>query len=60
MREFSLSPSGLWYSGVVREVQNSVNLDDETSSDTYLRYYVDFEAKIPDELFDVHKWGQIK
>ena len=46
--------------GVVRELQNSVSLEDGTISDTYLRCYLDFEAEIPDELCEVHKWGPIK
>jgi hypothetical protein len=60
MRDLALSPSGLWYPGVVRVVQNSVSLEDGKVSDTYYRYYVDFAAEIPDDLFDVHKWGPIK
>lgn len=60
MEELAVSPSGLWYPGVVRELQNSVNLDDGTTNDTFLRFYVDFDAKIPDELFDVHSWGPIE
>jgi hypothetical protein len=60
MEELALSPSGLWYPAVVRVVQNSLNLDDGTVRDTYYRYYVDFAAEIPDEQFDVHKWGPIK
>jgi hypothetical protein len=60
MGELALSPSGLWYPRLVREVQNSVNLDDGTTGDTYLRFYVDFEAEIPDDLFDVQLWGPTK
>lgn len=59
MGEFALSPSGLWYPGLVRFVQNAI-LSDGIRSDTYIRFYVDFEAEVPDELFDVHKWGPIK
>ncbi|TWU12919.1 hypothetical protein CA54_17450 [Symmachiella macrocystis] len=60
MEELAVSPSGLWYPRVVRELQNSVNLDDGTTNDTFLRFYVDFEAEIPDELFDVNNWGPIE
>lgn len=59
MRELALSPNGLWYPGVVR-VEDSVIREDGTRSDTYYRFYVDFAADIPGELFDVHEWGPIK
>ena len=35
-------------------------IEDGKISDTYSRYYLDFEAEIPDTLFDVHQWGPIK
>jgi hypothetical protein len=59
MQQFALSPSGLWYPRVVRHVKTAHN-DDGKTSDTYSRYYLDFDADIPDELFDVHQWGPIK
>ncbi len=60
MQQFALSPSGLWYPLVVRHVKNAHNSDTGKISDTYYRYYLDFEAEIPDTLFDVHEWGPIK
>lgn len=60
MQQFELSPSGLWYPLVVRHAKNYGRLDDGEMSDTYSRYYLDFEADIPDELFDVHQWGPIE
>jgi hypothetical protein len=60
MQQLARSPNGLWYPGVVRHVKNAHNRDDGKASDTYSRYYLDFEADIPDELFDVHEWGPIK
>ena len=60
MQQFALSPSGLWYPRVARHVKNAHHLDTEKISDSYYRYYIDFEAEIPDKLFDVHAWGPIK
>ena len=59
MQQLALSPSGLWYPRVVRHVKN-VHYNDGKTSDSYSRYYLDFEAEIPDELFDVHEWGPIE
>jgi hypothetical protein len=45
------TPQGLWYPTAVRLIGNSVSLEDNTRSDTYIRYYLEFDADIPDELF---------
>ena len=45
------TPQGLWYPTAVRLIGNSVSLEDNTRSDTYIRYYLEFETDIPDELF---------
>ncbi|MCZ6871752.1 MAG: hypothetical protein O7G84_19825 [Gammaproteobacteria bacterium] len=58
--ELGVSPSGLSYPVVVRQVENVVPLGTGGKSDTYLRFYVDFDAEVPDELFEVSKWGPIK
>ncbi len=60
MLELGVSPSGLSYPVVVRQVENVVPLGTGGKSDTYLRFYVDFDAEVPDELFEVSKWGPIK
>lgn len=56
----ALTPRGFWYPQIVREFQNSVSLDTGERSDTYHRFYVDFDVEIPDKLFDVHQWGTIQ
>jgi hypothetical protein len=45
------TPQGLWYPTAVRLIGNSVSIEDNTRSDTYVRYYLEFDAEIPDELF---------
>ncbi|MCY2964298.1 MAG: hypothetical protein NT069_11800 [Planctomycetota bacterium] len=45
------TPQGLWYPSTVRLVGNSVSLDDNSRSDSFVRYYLDFEADTPDEMF---------
>lgn len=60
MQNLTLSPSGFWYPVVVREFQNSMSMETGERSDTFLRFYVDFEVDLPDELFDVQQWGPIK
>jgi len=57
MRQLEKTPSGFWYPTVVRELQNSIHLDDGTKNDTYIRFYVDFEPLFPEKLFDVDQWG---
>ncbi|MCE9528071.1 MAG: hypothetical protein K8R36_18680 [Planctomycetales bacterium] len=47
----SRTPQGLWYPTAVRLIGNSVSIEDNTRSDTYVRYYLEFDAEIPDELF---------
>ena len=59
MKQLTLSPSGLWYPVVVRHVKN-VHNNNGRSEDSYTRYYLDFDAEIPDTLFDVHEWGTIE
>jgi len=46
------TPQGLWYPTAVRLIGNTVSLEDNTRSDTYVRYYLEFDADIPDELFN--------
>jgi hypothetical protein len=45
------TPQGLWYPTAVRLIGNSVSIEDNTRSDTYIRYYLEFDRDIPDELF---------
>jgi len=59
-KNFAMSPNGFWYPTVVRQLQNGVSMEDGTTSDTYFGFYLDFEAEIPDELFDTHEWGPVK
>ncbi len=64
--EAAQTPQGLWYPTTMRMPGNSVSLEDGTRSDTYVRYYLDFDADIPDELFDAgavnlnHPWTVVK
>jgi hypothetical protein len=57
--ELNRSPSGFWYPRVVRQAQNSLT-EDGIWKDSYYRFYLDFEAEIPDSLFDVTEWGPVK
>ena len=45
------TPQGLWYPTTVRHIGNSVSLEDNSRSDWYDRYYLEFDAEIPDNLF---------
>jgi hypothetical protein len=36
---------------MVRLIGNTVSLEDGSRSDSYVRYYVEFDTPIPDELF---------
>ena len=45
------TPQGLWYPTAVRLIGNTVSLEDNSRGDTYVRYYLEFDAEIPDELF---------
>jgi hypothetical protein len=49
------TPQGLWYPTAVRLIGNSVSIEDNTRSDTYVRYYLEFDADIPDELFQAEE-----
>lgn len=60
LNEMALTPNGFWYPTIVRRFQNTHNLSDGTTSDTYVRFYLDFECEIPDELFDTQAWGAVK
>jgi len=46
------TPQGLSYPTTVREIGNAISLEDNSRSDTYVRYYLEFEVEIPDKLFD--------
>ena len=48
----ALTPRGLWYPTAIRILQNSVNMETGARSDSHIRYYLDFDATIADELFD--------
>jgi hypothetical protein len=37
---------------MVRLIGNTVSLEDGSRSDSYVRYYLEFDTPIPDELFD--------
>ncbi|MBS0265448.1 MAG: hypothetical protein JSS02_26175 [Planctomycetes bacterium] len=45
------TPQGLWYPKTVRHIGNSVSLEDNSRSDWYDRYYLEFTDDIPDHLF---------
>jgi hypothetical protein len=45
------TPTGLSYPTMVRLIGNTVSLEDGSRSDSYVRYYLEFDTPIPDELF---------
>jgi len=45
------TPQGLWYPTTVRQIGNSISFEDNSRSDWYDRYYLEFNTEIPDELF---------
>ncbi|MBC7851943.1 MAG: hypothetical protein IAF94_00760, partial [Pirellulaceae bacterium] len=45
------TPQGLWYPTAVRLIGNSISLEDNTRSDTFVRYYLEFDGEIPKEQF---------
>jgi hypothetical protein len=51
---------------MVRLIGNTVSLEDGSRSDSYVRYYLEFNAPIPDELFNAESvdvkdfWTQSK
>ena len=45
------TPQGLWYPTTVRHIGNSISMEDNSRSDWYDRYYLEFDTEIPDELF---------
>lgn len=46
------TPQGLSYPTMVRMIGNAISLEDNSRSDTYIRYYLEFQVEIPDRLFD--------
>jgi hypothetical protein len=46
------TPQGLSYPTMVRIIGNAISLEDNSRSDTYIRYYLQFQVEIPDKLFD--------
>jgi hypothetical protein len=45
------TPQGLWYPTTVRLIGNTVSLEDNSRGDTYIRYYLEFDVDIADDLF---------
>jgi len=53
MEDFKQSPEGFWYPTVVRQkTVTGDNEDNDDSWDKVYRYFLDFEAEIPDSLFE--------
>ena len=50
--EATTTPQGLWYPTVIRNIGNSYILEDGIRGDTYHRYFLEFDAELPEELFD--------
>lgn len=51
--DVALSPQGNWYPTVVRGHGASRNLENGDRADLYTRFYLDFDADIPDSLFEL-------
>lgn len=51
----AVSPQGFWYPTVVRSPDSSVHMETGVRSDSYTRFYLDFDAELPDKLFDADK-----
>jgi hypothetical protein len=47
------SPAGRWYPTQVRVIGGSVSLDTGEKSDYFDNYYLDFDAEVPDTLFEI-------
>ena len=45
------SPQGLWYPTTLRDIKGATSIETGVSSDWFLRYYLEFDVKMPDELF---------
>jgi hypothetical protein len=45
------TPQGLWYPTCVRLIDNSVSREDNSRSDSFIRYFLEFDTAIPDDLF---------
>lgn len=45
------TPQGLWYPTTVRHIGSSISLEDNSRSDWYDRYYLEFPVNLPEELF---------
>ena len=53
MEDFKQSPEGFWYPTVVRQKRvTGSNEDNDDKWDKVYRYFLDFEAEIPDSLFE--------
>ena len=53
IENFKQSPEGFWYPTVVRQkTVTGSNEDNDDSWDRVYRYFLDFEAEIPDSLFE--------
>lgn len=51
----AVSPQGFWYPTVVRSPDSSIHMETGVRSDSYTRFYLDFDAELPDKLFDADK-----
>lgn len=51
--DMAQSPSGRWYPTQLRVIGGSVSLDTGEKSDYFNNYYLDFDADVPDELFQI-------
>jgi hypothetical protein len=51
VEETARSPQGIWYATKIRR-KNAVHHQDGTESDLIYKIYVDFDADLPDELFE--------
>jgi len=59
VEESAKSPAGCWYPEVIRTESQEPNAGQGPSLKGRLFFYVDFEAELPDELFDLPAIGQI-
>jgi hypothetical protein len=48
----AVTAQGLWYPTIIRDIGNTVSLEDGSRGDTYRRYFIEVGSEIADELFN--------
>jgi hypothetical protein len=60
IEETARSPQGVWYATKIRRKNAATRRDDGKSFDQVYHIYVDFNADLPDTLFDPPRPGRIR